>query len=189
MVLFVVGLIVFLAVHCVSIVNEEWRNRVVETIGEGVWKGLYSIVAIIGLVVLVVGYPDAVSSFGTVYNPPKWLQHLSLLLLLPVFPLLFAAYFPGRIKARVKHPMLIATKVWAFAHLLANGATAHLLLFGSILIWAIVDHISVKKRNPRPVPGFPAGKGNDLISIVAGLGVYLLFLFYLHELLFGVAPF
>ena len=109
-------------------------------------------------------------------------------LMIPVFPLLLAAYFPGRLQALAKHPMLVAVKLWAFAHLLSNGSAADLLLFGSILAWAVLDRISLKRRTPRPLPSAPPSRWNDAIAIVGGLVVYVAFLQWAHLRLFGVSP-
>ena len=122
------------------------------------------------------------------YWTPTWLRHLALLLLVPVFPLLLAAYLPGRIQTTVKHPMLAAIKLWAVAHLLANGMLADVLLFGTFLVWAVVDRISLKRRAPRPVPGAQPSKMNDLIAVVGGLALYVAFILWLHLWLIGVAP-
>ncbi|MBS0434018.1 MAG: NnrU family protein, partial [Proteobacteria bacterium] len=103
--------------------------------------------------------------------------------------LLLAAYLPGRIKAAAKHPMLVATKLWATAHLLANGNLADVLLFGGFLAWAVADRISMKQRAQRPLPGAPAGRFNDLIAVLAGLALYALFITVGHRWLIGVAPF
>jgi uncharacterized membrane protein len=108
--------------------------------------------------------------------------------MLPVFPLLLATYFPGRIRVAVKHPMLTATKAWAVAHLLANGALADVLLFGGFLAWAVADRISVGKRPPRPPPGAPPSKLNDVIAVVGGLAIYWLLVSGLHVRIFQVAP-
>jgi uncharacterized membrane protein len=185
---FLLGLFIFLGIHCISIVNDSWRNRMVDAIGEWPWKGIYSLVSIFGFVLLVRGYGVARYDAGLLYSPPLWLQHFSLLLFVPVFPLLIAAYFPGRIKTATKHPMLLATILWAGAHLLANGSLVGVVLFGSFLIWAVVDLISVGRRRTRPVPGAPYSHLNDIVAGVAGLGLYCIFLFWLHEILFGVAP-
>ncbi|THB72052.1 MAG: NnrU family protein [Desulfobulbaceae bacterium] len=184
MILFIAGLILFLGIHCVSIVNHRWRDRMVEKIGEGPWKGLYSVIGLIGFVMIIAGFGDA-NAAGTLYDPPTWLRHISLILMIPVFPLLLAAYIPGKIKVVTKHPMLLSVKYWAFAHLLANGGIAEIMLFGFFLVWAVIDRISVNRRPARPIPGAPEGRFNDLIAIVGGLGLYILFLFYLHERLFG----
>jgi uncharacterized membrane protein len=117
------------------------------------------------------------------------MRHIALLLMLPVFPLLLAAYQPGRIKAAAKQPMLLAVKFWALAHLLSNGNLADIVLFGAFLAWAVVDRIAVKKRAvPRAVPGAPPSSINDAIALVGGLAIYVLFLFKAHAWLIGVAP-
>lgn len=182
------GLILFFAVHSVSIVYPAWRDRVAARIGEGSWKGIYSVVAIVGLVLIVWGYGLARQNPVVLYVPPIGLRHVSLLLMIFVFPLLFAAYLPGRIKTATKHPMLAATKIWAFAHLLANGMLADVLLFGSFLVWAVADRISMKHREQRPIPQAPPSRANDAIAIALGLGVYIAFIFGLHSWLFGVSP-
>ncbi len=120
------------------------------------------------------------------YTPPVWLRYLAFLLLLPVFPLLLAAYLPGRIKAAVKHPMVLAVKLWAVAHLLANGMLADVLLFGGFLAWAVAERISMKRRTPRPIPGAPESGRNDIIAVAGGLAIFLLFFMWLHRTLIGV---
>lgn len=123
-----------------------------------------------------------------VYLPPVGLRHLALLLLIPVFPLVFATYFPGRISKALGHPMLTAVKLWALAHLLANGMLHDLVLFGSFLAWAVADRISMKRRTQRPLTTLPVNKANDAIAIIGGLAVYVVLLFWAHRWLFGVAP-
>ena len=117
----IVGLVLFLGVHSLSIINEPLRNRLNASMGEGAFKGLYSVVSLVGLVLIVWGYGAARMDPTVIYVPPGWLKHVSFLLLVPVFPLLFATYFPGKIKEKLGHPMLAAVKLWALAHLLANG--------------------------------------------------------------------
>ncbi|AXS82815.1 NnrU family protein [Marinobacter sp. Arc7-DN-1] len=184
----IVGLVLFLGVHSLSIVNEPLRNRLHASLGEAAYKGLYSLASLVGLLLIIWGYAAARMDPTVIYTPPAWLRHLAMLLLIPVFPLLFATYFPGKIKARLKHPMLIAVKLWALAHLLANGMLQDLLLFGSVLAWAVADRISMKHRSQRPIPTLPASKANDLIAIVGGLAVYVVTVFWAHQWLFGVAP-
>ena len=134
------------------------------------------------------GYGLARQAPVVIYVPPSWLRHLSMLLLVFVFPLLLAAYLPGRIQRVTRHPMLVATKLWAVAHLLANGALADVLLFGAFLAWAVADRISLSRREPRPVPAAPASRWNDLIAAVVGLGLYVAFVFGGHLWLIGVSP-
>ena len=191
MIVLLLGLVVFLGVHSVSIAAPGWRSAQIARRGERAWKGVYSIAAGIGLALLIVGYGMARREPVVLYTPPTALRHLALLVMLPVFPLLFAAYMPGRISRVVKHPMLLATKLWATAHLLANGTLADVLLFGGFLAWAVADRISVKRRAAAEapvVPGAPPGPMNDLIAIVGGLAVYAVTLLWAHRWAFGVSP-
>ena len=184
----ILGLVLFLAVHSISIVNEPWRDRLAAKMGERSWQGLYSLASLIGFGLIVWGYGLARYDPVPLYLPPVWLRHIALLLMVPVFPLLLAAYLPGRIQAKVKHPMLAAIKLWAFAHLLANGMLADVLLFGGFLAWAVVDRISLKRRTLRPVDGAPPSRWNDLIAMIGGLALYVAFVLWLHLWLIGVAP-
>jgi len=188
MTLLIVGLLLFLGVHSLSIVAPGWRDAQIAARGEATWKGLYSVVAAIGLGLLIYGYAQARQSPVVLFTPPPALRHVSMLLLLPVFPLLFAVYLPGRIKTLARHPMLLATKLWAASHLLVNGTLADVLLFGGFLAWAVADRISLKRRPARPVPAAAPGPWNDTIAVVGGLLVYALTSFWLHRWLIGVAP-
>src|SRR5512139_4027043 len=118
------GLVLFLGVHSISIASEPWRNRMVARLDEGPWKGLYSLASIVGFALIVWGYGLARLDPVLVYIPPDWLRPVAMVLLVPVFPLLLAAYLPGRIQSAAKHPMLLATQLWAVTHLLANGMLA-----------------------------------------------------------------
>ncbi len=188
MTLLIVGLVLFLGVHSVSIAAPAWRNAQVARIGEKPWKGIYSLLSIAGFVVLLYGYGAARHTPTLLYTPPAGLRHLALLLLVPVFPLFLATYLPGRIRTAVKHPTLVAVKLWAVAHLLANGTLADVLLFGGFLAWAVADRISMKYRTPRAVPAAPPRPSNDVIAVVAGLAIYALFVVRVHLWLVGVSP-
>ncbi len=185
----IIGLAIFLGVHSISIFANDWRDRMVARLGEKTWKALYGLASIVGFVLLVKGYGLARQDPVFLYEPPYFMRHVTALLMLPVFPLLLAAYLPGRISAAVKHPMLTAIKAWALAHLLCNGTLADVLLFGSFLAWAVLDRISVGKRPPRPVAGAPASKLNDVIAVVGGLALYVVFALWLHQRWIGVSPF
>ena len=186
--IFLLGLILFLGIHTVSIVAPQWRAGRVARLGEGPWKGLYAGIAAVGLGLLIYGYGVARQAPVVLYTPPAALRDLALLVMLPVFPLLVAAYFPGRIKAAAKHPMLLATKLWATAHLLGNGTLVDVLLFGGFLVWAVADRISVKRRPRANVPGAPPRPYNDAIAVIVGLALYAVFVFGAHRWLFGVSP-
>lgn len=189
MALLILGLVLFLGIHSVSIVAPAWRTRQMARHGEKTWKGIYSLVSLLGFALIVYGYGQARLNPVLVYAPPPGMRHLALLLLLPVFPLFLATYLPGRLQRAAKHPTLLATKLWAMAHLLANGTAADLLLFGGFLAWAVADRIAVKRRAvPHDVPGAPPRPLNDVIAVVGGLLIYLGMLFWGHTWLIGVSP-
>src|SRR6202051_2462884 len=145
--LLIVGLVLFLGVHSVAIVAPALRARTIHRLGEGAWKGPYALVSLAGFVLICYGFGLARQAPVILYSPPIWLRHGAVLLMLVVFPLILAAYLPGRIKTAAKHPMLAAVKFWAFAHLLANGSLADVLLFGGFLRWGVLDRISVQRRS------------------------------------------
>jgi len=186
MVLFLVGLVIFLGSHSVAIVAPAWRNAQAAR-NERAWKGVYSIVSLIGLVLMIYGYGMARQVSPVVWSPPNFMRHIALLVMLPVFPLFLATYFPGRIKAAAKHPTLLAVKFWSLAHLLANGTLVDITLFGAFLAWAVADRIAVKTRPvQRVVPSAPPTPANDAIALVGGLVIYAAFLAGIHRWLIGV---
>jgi uncharacterized membrane protein len=184
-----IGLILFLGIHSLSIVAPGVRDRWAERLGVWTFKAVYSLVALAGFLLVWSGYSLARLEPTLLYVPPAGLRHLSALLMVPVFPLLLAAYFPGWISRVAKHPMLVAVKLWALAHLLANGMLADVVLFGSMLAWAVADRISLKRRAPRANPSAPAWRINDALVVLVGLALYVHFVMGAHARLFGVAPF
>lgn len=186
MTILILGLILFLGIHSVSIVAPAARDRWAGVLGEWPWKALYSLVAIAGLVLVVRGYSHARLDPTVLYTPPAVLAHLNMLLMLIVFPAFLATYLPGRISALLGQPTLVAVKVWAIAHLLVNGTLSDIVLFGSFLAWAVADRISLKRRTPRPIPRAPASAMNDVIVIVLGLALYVGFAFWAHPRWIGV---
>lgn len=185
----IAGLVLFLGVHSIGIVSPTFRARTIHRLGERAWKGFYALTSLAGFVLICVGFAQARQAPVVLYSPPTWLRHVTFLFMLPVFPLLIAAYLPGRIKTAAKHPMLAAIKFWAFAHLLANGTLADVLLFGGFLAWAVADRISMKRRSaPQVLRTAPPGRWNDAIAVVLGLAIYALFIGWAHVRLFGVSP-
>ena len=191
--LLLLGLVLFLGMHSVSIVSPTGRHVLARRLGEGPWKGLYTLVSLAGFVLIVAGYSAARQDPVMLYTPPTALRHVSALLMLPVFVLLLATYLPGRIQRAAKHPMLVATKLWALAHLLANGTAADVVLFGGFLAWAVADRISVKRRAAagqlRSLPLGAPKAANDAVALVGGLVLYAVFAVWAHGFLFGVRPF
>ena len=183
-----VGLVLFLGIHSVAIVALPLRDKIAAKSDMG-WKAMYAIASLIGIVLMVRGYAELRLTPTVLYVPPIGLRHVAAILMLPAFAFFIAPYFPGRIKTALKHPQLIAVKIWALAHLLVNGNLADVLLFGSFLIWAVVDRVSMKKRVARPLPGAPESKANDVIVVVVGLLLYVAFVMWGHEALIGINPF
>jgi len=191
MTLLVVGLVLFLVVHSTRIVADDWRSATIARIGEKPWKGLYSLLSIVGFVLIVMGYGAARQSPVVLYAPPMWTRHLAALLTLPAFVLVAAAYVRGNtIKRAVGHPMVAGVKIWAFAHLLANGTLADVLLFGGFLVWAAFSFAAARRRDRIAGTVYPTGPASrTVITVVAGVIAWALFAFVLHRPLIGVAPF
>jgi uncharacterized membrane protein len=183
-----IGLVVFFGIHSVAIVALPMRDKMAARSEMG-WKAMYTIASLIGLVLIVRGYGELRLTPTVLYVPPTGLRHVAALLMLPAFAFFIAPYFPGRIKQALKHPQLVAVKLWALAHLLVNGNVADVLLFGSFLVWAVVDRISMKNRVARPLPGAPESRANDVIIVVVGLLLYVVFVMWGHEALIGMQPF
>lgn len=186
--LLLLGLLIFFGVHSIAIVAPAWRDARAAQLGVGVWKGLYTLAALLGFALMIHGWAQTRLQPVMLWSPPHGMHHLTLLLMLPVFPLLLATYLPGRVQRAARHPMLAATKLWALAHLLSNGSLPDVLLFGSFLAWAVADRISIKRRPPRPIPHAPVGALNDAIAVVGGLALYAFFLYKGHAWLIGVSP-
>ena len=184
----ILGLAIFFGAHLFSAFrSREPGKDLAETMGYGPFKGVFSLVSIIGFVLICYGYGAARPS-AILYTPPGWTVHLQLLLMIPVMILLVSSNGPvGHIKKAVKHPMLVAVKLWALGHLLVNGELNSLILFGSFLAYGVIDRIMVKRRGDTgPGPEVNITVVADVVAVVAGLGLYLLFYFYLHAWLIGV---
>jgi len=189
--LLIAGLVLFLGVHSVRMLAEDWRTRMRARLGTGTWKGLYSLLSLAGLALIAWGFDQARDQPVILWTPPAALRHSAALLTLLAFVLLAAAYVPGnRIKARLHHPMVLGVKTWALAHLLATGMLAHLLLFGSFLVWAIVNYSISRRRDRRDGVQYPAGRwAPTAVALVLGVAAWAVFAFGLHGLLIGIKPF
>ena len=187
----ILGLVIFLGTHSVRIYADDWRELQIARLGEITWKGLFSLVSLVGLTLIAVGFAQAKSAPIVLWFPPIELRHLAGLITLLSFVLLVAAYLPGtRIKAKLGHPMVVGIKGWALAHLLANGNLADVLLFGSFLVWGVLDFSSARRRDRATATVYPAGTLNrDVTAVVLGLIAWAVFAFYLHGWLFNVRPF
>ena len=191
MAILVLGLVLFLAVHSVRIFADPWRTRTIATYGEKPFKGIYTLISLAGFALIVWGYGLARHNPVVLWTPPRGMNHLAALLMVFSFILLFAAYVPrNAIKAKLHHPMVLGVKVWALAHLLANGMLADVVLFGAFLLWAVFDFRAARRRDREGNVQYAAGTAKGtVIAVVVGLVAYAVFAFWLHGVLIGVRPF
>lgn len=186
----ILGLVIFLCAHSTRMVAGDWRGRMLARLGENGWKALYSIVSLLGLVLIVWGFGQARAVAVPLYAPPVWLRHLNALFTLVAFVLLAAAYVPrNRLKARIGHPMLAGVALWALGHLLATGNQQDVLLFGAFFLWAAADFVVSRRRDRLAGVSYPLETmtGNTL-TLVIGLVAWTVFALWLHRWLIGVDP-
>lgn len=185
----ILGLVIFFGAHLFTTFRSREPGKDIKAkLGYGPYMGLYSLVSIAGFVLICWGF-DATRDAGSLYMAPSWGRHVNLALMLPSLILLVASQLPtGAIKKAVKHPMLVAVKLWAFGHLLANGELNSVILFGSFLAYAVIDRIAVKKRGDNgPARDAAVSVMSDVGAVVIGGGLYVAILMWLHPILFGVA--
>jgi len=187
----ILGLLVFFGVHSVRIFAEDWRTRQIAKFGALPWKGIYALTSLVGFVMIVWGYGIARGEPVAIWSSPVWTRHLAALLTVAAFVLFAAAYVPRNgIKAKLHHPMILGVKVWALAHLLANGMLADVLLFGAFLVWAVLDFRGARRRDRTAGAIYaPGSAGGTVVAIVVGLVAWAVFAFWLHAKWIGVSPF
>lgn len=190
MTILILGLLLFLGIHCVPFAA-GWRQRRIASMGMGAWKGLYSLVALAGFVLIIWGFQRARLEPVLLYASPTGMRHLNSLFTLVAFILLAAAYVPGnRIRAKLGHPMVAGVKIWALGHLLAIGFLRDVVLFGAFLLWAVAAFAMLRRRDRAAGVTYAAGTlRGDIITVVVGVLMWALFAFWLHEALIGVGPF
>jgi uncharacterized membrane protein len=186
----ILGLAVFVAPH-VFVTRRDARASAIAAVGEGPYKGLFSLVSIIGVVLIGWGFARyRATGWIEVWSPPSWTRHITVALVWPAIVMIVAAYIPGNIKRILKHPMLTGVKLWAAAHLISNGDLGSILLFGAILAWAVFDRISLKSRTDPGAPPVPTGGARqDVIAVIVGTLVYLALGFWFHPWVIGVPVF
>ena len=183
----ILGLVLFLGIHTLTTMRDQ-RARVIARLGGGGYKIVYALVSIVGLALIAWGFSQYRQfEWINVWYPPTWMRHIALALMLPAIILVVASYIRGRIFTTLKHPMLTGVKLWAVLHLMANGDLGSIILFGSILAWAVYDRISLKRRVDAGAPPIPVGGvANDLIAVGVGVVAYLALVFVFHPLVIGV---
>ena len=191
MALLILGLVLFLGVHLVRVLAEGARTRFIAQRGENAWKGMYSVLSILGFVLLIYGYGLARQQPVVLWTPPTWTRHLAALLTLPAFVLLVAAYVPGNgIKARVHHPMVLGVKVWALAHLFVGRTLAAEIVFAAFLVWAVLSFRAARARDRAAGRIYPPGRVvPTVVTVVVGVAAWIGFALWGHAALIGVRPF
>ena len=188
--LLVIGLVLFIGAH-VFVTLRAPRAAVIARIGEWPYKGLMGLVSLVGLIVIGYGFARyRATDWIAVWSPPGWTHHITELLMWPASICVVAAYARGNIWRRLKHPMLVGVKTWAVAHLISNGDLGSIVLFGSVLAWAVYDRITLKRRSDPGAPSIPVGGlRNDIIALVIGTLLYLALGLVFHPLVVGVPVF
>lgn len=191
MVYLIAGLLIFLGVHSVRIFADGWRTRTLQHLGPTAYKGLYSILALLGFGLIVYGFAVAREAPVMLWMPPVGMRHAVSLFTVIAFVLLAAAYVPrNSIKARVHHPMVLGVKAWALGHLLSNGSAAHVLLFGAFLAWGVLNFIAARRRDRATGMQYAAGNVSmTVLTVAVGIVLWAAFAFKLHGLLIGIRPF
>ncbi len=189
LVVLIVGLVVFFASH-VFVTARDKRAALIDRLGTGGYRVLFSVVSLAGLALIVWGYADyRVHDWIQVWTPPAAMRHATVGLMLISIVVLASFRIPSHIKTWTKHPMLASIKIWAFAHLLSNGDLGSILLFGSFLAWAVYARIAAKRRGDLGAQVAPAGWTNDIVVVLAGVAAYLLLGFYFHPYVIGMPVF
>jgi uncharacterized membrane protein len=186
----ILGLLVFLGSH-VFVSMRPQRAAVVARLGELAYKGLFSLVSLIGIILIGWGFARyRQMGYIDIWSPPPWTRHVTLVLVWPAIICVVAAYIPGDIKRTLKHPMLVGVKLWAVAHLISNGDLGSIILFGSVLAWAVYDRITLKRRSDPGAPPIPVGgRRNDFFAVALGTILYFVLGFWFHPWVIGVAVF
>jgi uncharacterized membrane protein len=169
----ILGLALFIGAH-VFVTMREHRAVAVYRLGEWPYKGLMSLVSLVGIILIGYGFARyRAAGMINVWSPPAFMRHITDLLVWPAIVFVVAAYSRGDIARKLKHPMLVGVKLWALAHLLSNEDLGSIILFGSIL-------------GP-PIPY--RGRTNDIIAVVVGTLLYLALGFWFHPYVIGVPAF
>jgi uncharacterized membrane protein len=185
----ILGLAIFLATH-LFVTRREARARTIARLGLTAYRGLFALVSLIGLALIVWGFAEyRAHGWIDIWQPPAFMRHITVGLMLIAIILFTAAFVPSHIKAKAKHPMLAGVKTWALAHLLSNGDLGSILLFVTFLAWAVIARISAKRRTDVVIAPAPLGWTNDFIVVAVGIVVYLALGYVFHPVVIGVPVF
>jgi uncharacterized membrane protein len=185
MTLLIAGLALWTLAHLYPSLAVDSRRQMLERLGGNPYRGLFSLVIVASLLLMVLGWRQIVPAM--LYSPPAWGRHAAALLVLIAFVLFFAARVPSNLKRWIRHPQLTGVATWAFAHLLANGEDRSVLLFGVMLVWALLAMVLINRREGDWQKPAKAAIKMDVINIIVG-GVLYALMVWLHPILFNVSP-
>lgn len=186
----ILGLAMFIGGHTFVTFRDQ-RAAVIARMGEKSYKGLFGLLSIIAVILIGYGFAQyRATGWVDLWYPPRWTRYVAEAMMWPACVCVFAAYFPGDIKRWLKHPLLVAVKLWAVAHLITNGDLGSIILFGSLLAWAVFDRITLKYRTDAGALAFPTGgRGNDIMAVVLGTLLYVILGYWFHPYVVGVRVF
>ena len=190
MAVLIIGLILFLGVHSIRIFAESWRTQQIERLGKGKWMSRYALVSLLGFVLIVIGFGQAREEGVMIWTPPIWTWHITITLMLVAFIFITAAYVPhNAVKAKLKDPMILGVKTWALAHLISNGSLAGMVLFGSFLVWAVLNFSACKRRRAtEQAPALTSSAKMTVVTLLVGVVTWALMAMVIHKYLIGIAP-
>lgn len=179
------GVIVWSVVHAIPSLAPGMRAGFITRFGENGYKIGFALAIVGSIVLMVLGWRSAVADI--VYEPPAFGRHLAMLLMLVAFLLFAFSHGKSNLKRFLRHPQLTAVLVWAIAHLLANGDSRSVTLFGVLGIWALIEMMLINRRDGAYEPPEPRPWSAELKPVVIGVVLYVVFVL-LHPILFGVSP-
>ena len=184
MIWLILGVLLFAGIHMLPTAPAT-RGRVAERLGEQPYKGLFSLGIVGGIALMVIGWRSSVPS--TLYAAPGWGATVANPLMFVALVLFVASNLPTNLKRLIRHPQLTGVATWAGAHLLANGDSRSLVLFGGIGLWAVVEMGLLNRRDgawqrPEPLPLVAE------LKPLIGAAVAFAILFLVHPYIAGVSP-
>ncbi|MCW8356086.1 MULTISPECIES: NnrU family protein [Marinomonas] len=191
MLILVIGLVVFFCLHSVRLVAPHWRETIMQQHGAMRWKMRFGMITLLSTAFIVMGYLQMRVEPVWLWFPPVWTRHLAGLLVLVALFFAGSALVPNTtMKKKMGYPMLIAVKIWAFAHLISNGSLADVMVFGSFLVWSIVSFAVYRRRDRKAgvIRDFESGVQYDLAAFAFAMVSWFAIAFYLHQAIIGVSP-
>jgi uncharacterized membrane protein len=182
----VLGLAVFIASHLI-VTFRDARTAAIARLGKPVYHTIFGVLALVGVALIAWGYADyRATEWTQLWSPPPFMRHITLGLMLIAAIVLVAWLVPSHVRAWSKFPLLLAVKIWAFAHLLVNGDLGSMIMFGSLLAWAVYASITARSRTDVMPQVAPSGWTNDVAVLIAGVVIFFALAVWFHPHVIGV---